>query len=84
MAIFQKIEKLHDWNLHHIHFGVSAFLVHSFMFLAIMVTNISWLQGNQKTKQNIFISSKLQKQRLKNFRSKLFETWAYVAPNLVF
>ena len=43
MAIFQKIEKLDEWNLHHIHFGAPAFLVYSFMFLAIMVTNTSWL-----------------------------------------
>ena len=28
MAIFQKIEKLHDWNLHYIHFGVPDSLVH--------------------------------------------------------
>ena len=34
MAIFRKIEELHDWNLHHIHFVIPASLVDSFISIS--------------------------------------------------
>ena len=64
MAIFRRIEKLHDWNLRQIHFGVPASLVHSFIFVAIMVTNISWLRWNKKKHFHIFQTTKAKTSKL--------------------
>ena len=62
-------------------------LVSLLPWCTVSYLQLLWLQiyhDYDEIKKNIFISFKLQKQRHQNFGCKLFGTWAYLAPNLMF